>query len=76
AAVANLTSPELIILGGEGVGLVEVAPTSIQEGIKEHRDPRAKRISFVTTSGDNTEWCRGGAVLAIQEYVLGRPYSN
>ncbi|MDP1712166.1 MAG: ROK family transcriptional regulator [Candidatus Nanopelagicaceae bacterium] len=76
AAVANLTSPELIILGGEGVGLVETASTSIQEGIREHRDPRAKKIRFVTTSGDNTEWCRGAAVLAIQEYVLGRPYSN
>lgn len=74
AAVANLTSPELIILGGEGVGLVETASASIQEGIREHRDPRAKTISFVTTSGDNTEWCRGAAVLAIQEYVLGRPY--
>lgn len=76
AAVANLTSPELIILGGEGVGLVETASAAIQEGIREHRDPRAKTISFVTTSGDNTEWCRGAAVLAIQEYVLGRPYSS
>lgn len=73
AAVANLTSPELIILGGEGVGLVEVAAASIQEGIKEQRDPKAKKINFVTTSGDNMEWCRGAAVLAIQEYVLGRP---
>jgi len=74
AAIANLNSPELIILGGEGVGLVEVASESIQEGIKENRDPRAKQIRFVTTSGDNTEWCRGAAVLAIQEYVLGNPY--
>lgn len=76
AGVANLTSPELIILGGEGVGLVEVASEAVQEGIREHRDPRAKKIRLVTTLGDNTEWCRGAAVLAIQEYVLGRHYSN
>lgn len=76
AAVANLNSPELIILGGEGVGLVGVASEAVQEGIREHRDPRAKKIRLVTTSGDNTEWCRGAAVLAIQEYVLGRHYSN
>ena len=76
AGVANLTSPELIIFGGEGVGLVEVASEAVQEGIREHRDPRAKKIRLVTTLGDNTEWCRGAAVLAIQEYVLGRHYSN
>jgi predicted NBD/HSP70 family sugar kinase len=76
AGVANLTSPELIILGGEGVGLVEVASEAVQEGIREHRDPRAKKIRLVTTLGDNTEWCRGAAVLAIQQYVLGSPYSS
>ena len=76
AGVANLTSPELIILGGEGVGLVEFASEAVQEGIREHRDPRAKKIRLVTTLGDNTEWCRGAAVLAIQQYVLGSPYSS
>lgn len=76
AGIANLTSPELVILGGEGIGLVDVASEAIQEGIREHRDPRAKKIRLVTTSGDNTEWCRGAAVLAIQQYVLGSPYTN
>lgn len=72
AAVANLTAPERIILGGEGVRLVEVAAAAIQEGIKADRDPRAKELALVTTPGDNTEWCRGAAVIAIQRYVLGR----
>ena len=72
AAIANLTMPERIILGGEGVHLVDVAKGAIQEGINEDRDPRANRLDLVTTPGDNTEWCRGAAVIAIQRYVLGR----
>jgi predicted NBD/HSP70 family sugar kinase len=71
AAVANLTAPELVVLGGEGVRLVEVAAGAIEDGIAADRDARAKRIPLVATSGDNTEWCRGAAVIAIQRFVLG-----
>jgi predicted NBD/HSP70 family sugar kinase len=71
AAVANLAAPERIILGGEGVRLVDAATDAIKEGIRNDRDPRAKNIDLVTTPGDNTEWCRGAAVIAIQRYVLG-----
>lgn len=71
AAIANLTAPEMLILGGEGVRLTEVAASAIQEGIAADRDPRARRIALVTTSGGNTEWCRGAAVIAIQRFVLG-----
>lgn len=72
AAIANLTAPQRIILGGEGVRLVEAAADSIQEGIQADRDSKAYKIDLVTTPGDNTEWCRGAAVIAIQQYVLGR----
>lgn len=72
AAIANLTAPELLVLGGEGVRLVDVAAVAIQEGIATDRDARARRIPLVATSGDNTEWCRGAAVIAIQRFVLGR----
>lgn len=72
AAIANLTAPELIVLGGEGVRLMSVAADAIQEGIHNDRDPRAKELNLVTTAGDNTEWCRGAAVIAIQRYVLGK----
>lgn len=72
AAIANLTAPERIILGGEGVRLVEIAADAIRQGMKNDRNPRAKEIALFTTPGDNTEWCRGAAVIAIQRYVLGR----
>ncbi len=73
AAIANLTMPERIILGGEGVRLAEVAAVAIQEGIHSDRDPRAGELALVTTPGDDTEWCRGAAVIAIQRYVLDQP---
>jgi predicted NBD/HSP70 family sugar kinase len=72
AAVANLTAPERVVLGGEGVRLVQVAADAIAEGIAIDRDPRARAVDLVSTSGDNTEWCRGAAVIAIQRYVLGK----
>ena len=35
AAVANLTVPQMIVLGGEGVGLVDVARDAVRAGILE-----------------------------------------
>lgn len=70
AAIANLTMPEVVVLGGEGVRLAEIAAASIDAGIREHRDSRARIPRLELTSGDDTEWCRGAAVLAIQNYVL------
>ena len=72
AAVENLTTPELVIIGGEGVRLFDVAEAAVREGLARDRDPRASDIPIVTTTGDHTEWCRGAAVIAIQAYVLGR----
>jgi len=75
AAISNLTSPDRIILSGEGVRLAEVASDAIQEGIRDHRNPKARKIDLVTTQGNNIEWCRGAAVIAIQRFVLGRRIS-
>ena len=72
AAVANLTMPEVIVLGGEGVRLAEVAADAVTAGIRADRDPRTKPIPLAIRSGDNIEWCRGAAVVAIQTFVLGR----
>lgn len=71
AAIANLTMPQLVILGGEGVGLVAAAEAAVQRGIGERRDPRAADVPLLSTSGDDAEWCRGAAVLALQAHVLG-----
>lgn len=70
AAIANLTMPELVVIGGEGVRLASVAGPAIRAGIAEHRDPRTTTPTLHSTSGDDLEWCRGAAVLAIQDYVV------
>ena len=71
AAIANLTAPELVIIGGEGVRLVSVARAAVDEGMRADRDPRARRIPLTTMAGDDADWCRGAAVLAIQTFALG-----
>ena len=69
AAIGNLTVPQRIILGGEGVSMVEIARDALHEGIAEARDPRASQLEIVTIAADNEDWCRGAAAVAIQRYV-------
>jgi predicted NBD/HSP70 family sugar kinase len=71
AAIANLTMPETIVLGGEGARLAEVAADAVTAGLRADRDPRTKPVPLVIRSGENIEWCRGAAVVAIQTFVLG-----
>ena len=71
AAIANLTLPELVIIGGEGVRLVSVAREAVEAGMRADRDPRARDIPLATLPGDDTDWCRGAAVLSIQTFALG-----
>ncbi|WP_156761411.1 ROK family transcriptional regulator [Microbacterium karelineae] len=72
AAVANLTAPELVIIGGEGVALAASTEEAILDGVLENRDPRADPVRIELASGENTSWCQGAAVVAIQGYVHGR----
>lgn len=72
AAIANLAMPELVVLGGEGVQLAAIGADALRDGIAHDRDPRAADVLLALTAGDDTEWCRGAAVIAIQEYVAAR----
>jgi predicted NBD/HSP70 family sugar kinase len=71
AAIANLTMPETVVLGGEGVRLASVAAEAVEAGLRADRDPRTKSLPLTIRSGDNVEWCKGAAVVAIQTFVLG-----
>lgn len=71
AAIANLVMPELIVLGGEGVRIAKVAAEKVQEGLAMDRALETEPLILIQRSGDNTEWCRGAAVVAIQAFVLG-----
>lgn len=70
--IAALTSPETVILGGEGVELAVLTSESVQEGISEVRDPRANPIAIEINADSNRIWSRGAGVIAIQGYIASR----
>jgi len=71
AAAANFTMPELVVLGGEGVRLAEVARDELLAGLHADRHPSAAELTMVLQPADFSEWARGAAVVAIQTFVLG-----
>ncbi len=71
AAAANFTMPELVVLGGEGVRLAEVAHDELLAALHADRNPSGAEIPMVLQPADFSEWARGAAVVAIQTFVLG-----
>ncbi|MFF0338392.1 ROK family protein [Kribbella sp. NPDC004875] len=71
AAAANFTLPELVVLGGEGIRLAEVAHDDLLAGLHADRHPSAAELPMVLQPADFSEWARGAAVVAIQTFVLG-----
>jgi hypothetical protein len=63
--------PELVVLGGEGVRLAEVAHAELLAGLHANRHPSAAELTMVLQPADFSEWARGAAVVAIQTFVLG-----
>ena len=72
AAVANLTMPARIVLGGEGVRLAQVAADAVLAGLHADRSPRTRDPEISLQSPELALWARGAAVVAIQSLVLGR----
>lgn len=71
AAAANFTMPELVVLGGEGVRLAEVAHDELLAALHADRHPSGAEVPMVLQPADFSEWARGAAVVAIQTFVLG-----
>ncbi|MEV6960259.1 ROK family transcriptional regulator [Streptomyces sp. NPDC051207] len=73
AAITSLTGVERIILSGEGVRLVEMAPDSLHAGRVEYAGGQASALEPVVLAMDFLEWARGAAVVAIQAGFPGQP---
>lgn len=71
ALVVNLTMPRAVVLGGEGVRLVDVARPAFEEAIAADRHPDASPVRLEVRTGDFAQWARGAAVVAIQRAVVG-----
>ncbi len=63
--------PQRILLAGEGVGLMEVADSTVHAALHAHRHPLAPPVDLVTKVSDFHDWARGAAVPAVQVLVLG-----
>lgn len=71
ADVANLVDPDLVILTGDGIGLVDVARAALEAALEKNRDPGGPRARVEVTPFPFTEWARGAAAVAIQAHVRG-----
>lgn len=71
SAIATLTGVTRIILSGEGVHLVDVAPASVAEGRAEYSIDPPVEGELIVRPMDFLEWARGAAVIAIQREFPG-----
>lgn len=71
AAICNLTLPERLVIAGEGAGIARWGRDAMLSSLHGYRDARAHTPPIDFAAGDNIEWSRGAAVLAIQAFVRG-----
>jgi predicted NBD/HSP70 family sugar kinase len=71
ADVANLVDPELVILTGDGIGLVDVAGHVLDAALEDNRLEAHAPVRIDVRPFPFTEWARGAAAVAVQAHVLG-----
>jgi predicted NBD/HSP70 family sugar kinase len=71
ADIANLVDPELVILTGDGIALVDLARARLDATLTQHRSEGLAPMRLDVRPFPFTEWARGGAAVAIQDHVLG-----
>jgi predicted NBD/HSP70 family sugar kinase len=69
ATVANALDPEKIVLTGDGLAVMRIAPDAVWAAVAEMRDPQDAVTPLDVQPFDFTEWARAGAVTAIRALV-------
>ncbi len=69
AVVANVIGPDRVVLSGEGIGLVDIAPDALQAGIDDHLHWGASPFELDVQPFAFSEWARGAAAVAIQSLL-------
>lgn len=72
AAVANLAMPEVVVLAGEGIGLMDVAEAEVVMALRHDRPVGSTPVLLQTRPAGYPLWARGAAVVAIDSYVEQR----
>lgn len=69
ATLVNLTGPEVVIIGGEGVSDFDLFEETLRDAFEEHAFGAAVRCRIVTRPHTFEDWARGAAAAAIQSLV-------
>lgn len=69
ATLVNLTGPELVIIGGEGVSDFDLFEKTLRDAFENHAFGAAVRCRIVTRPHTFEDWARGAAATAIQALV-------
>jgi len=71
AHIANMIGPDRIVLSGEGIGMYDVAPGAVDEGIRRTVHWSASPFVLEVQPFAFSEWARGAAAVAVQSLVFG-----
>lgn len=66
ALVANLAMVEVVVLGGEGLALLDVAEPDMRAQVAADRDPEAHDLDIRIDRSGFPLWARGAATIAVQ----------
>ncbi|GAB3152039.1 ROK family protein [Microbacterium neimengense] len=69
ASLVNLTGPELVIIGGEGVSNFDLFEKSLHDAFQAHAFGAAADCRIVTRPHTFEDWARGAAAAAVRELV-------
>jgi predicted NBD/HSP70 family sugar kinase len=69
AAVINLVGPERVFISGEGAVIYELGERAALARMREGLHWTASEVPIAVQSLGFTEWARGAAVVAVQQYV-------
>jgi predicted NBD/HSP70 family sugar kinase len=67
--VANVLDPEKIVLTGDGLAVMRLAPEAVWASIDEVRNPPGAATPLDVQPFDFAEWARAGAVTALRSLL-------
>lgn len=69
ATLVNLTGPQLVLIGGEGVSNFDLFDETLRSAFDAHAFGAAARCPIITRPHTFQDWARGAAAAAIQSLV-------
>ena len=71
AMSANMSTFNVVVLGGEGTGLWQVSEEEILHELQRYRDPEAEPVQVLVDENGFDSWAQGASAVALLEYLKG-----